>query len=210
MYWVDREEKRMKEREGAAQDAMDKEAERQAEEKAIADDKKMKKEERARIAIEKRRAAAAQEAGKATEEAFNERFETAKAEYEALVKQAKKEAVERGEAEDSIAIPPFSPSELGLTMEIRQKEVAKAAALASGKVVKEEAEKQMKLEFANAEKAGEKAAKVAAIIAERETKFKEQQERRDNRISSSDVKEGKKLLLTFDVFPSRLPNSVFS
>ena len=202
MYWVDREEKRMKEREAKAQEAMDEEAACQAEEKAIADAKKEKKEERARIATEKKRATAAAEAGKAAEEAFNERFEAAKAEYEALVKQAKKEAVERGEDEDGIAVPPFSPSELGLTMEIRQQEVAKAAALASGKVIKEEQEKQMKAEFALAEKAGEDAAQIATIIAEREKKFKEQQERRDNRISSSDVKEALRGMLS--VPPDRL------
>ena len=43
---------------------------------------------------------------------------------------------------------------------------------------------------------------LAEIIKERERKFKEQQERRDNRISSSDVKEALKGMVT--VPPDRL------
>jgi septal ring factor EnvC (AmiA/AmiB activator) len=116
--------------------------------------------------------------------------------------QAKKEALERGEDEESIAIPPFSPSELGLTLEIRQKEVAKAANAASKKVLQEEQARLMKMEFSLAEKADDEAAKTAELIKEREKKFKEQQERRDNRISSSDVKEALRGMLS--VPPDRL------
>ena len=60
----------------------------------------------------------------------------------------------------------------------------------------------MKEEFANAEKAAAEAAQLAEIIKERERKFKEQQERRDNRISGSDVKEALKGMVT--VPPDRL------
>lgn len=183
MYWVDREERRMKERESNAQAAQDEEAERQATEKAKSDEKKKKREERDRQATEKRRSTAATKAGQEAEDAFNIRFEEAKASHDKLVQDAKKDAAERGEDEDSIAVPPFSPSELGLTLEIRQKEVAKAASVASKKVLKEEEGRLMKLEFSRTEKAGDEAAKTAELIKERETKFKEQQERRDNRKS---------------------------
>ena len=81
-------------------------------------------------------------------------------------------------------------------MEIRQKEVAKAASEASKKVLKEEQSRLMKLEFAKAEKAGEEATKTAELIAIREKKFKEQQERRDNRISGTDVKEAVRGMLS--------------
>jgi hypothetical protein len=196
MYWVDREERRMKEREKDAAEKQGEEAERQALEKAKSDDKKKKREERDRQNTEKRRAAAAALASQTAEDAFNARFEEAKAAYEAEVSAAKKDAAERGEDESSIAVPPFSPSELGLTLEIRQKEVAKAASEASKKVLKEEQSRLMKLEFAKAEKAGEEATKTAELIAIREKKFKEQQERRDNRISGTDVKEALRGMLS--------------
>ena len=202
MYWVDREERRMKERESNAQASMDEEAERQAVEKAKADEKKTKREEKDRKATEKRRSEAAAKAGQEAQDAFNTRFEAAKAEYEATVQQAKQEAAERGEDEESIAIPPFSPSELGLTLEIRQKEVTKAAASASKKILKEEQARLFKLEFDRGEKNKEEAEKTAEIIKERELKFKEQQERRDNRISASDVKEALRGMLS--VPPDRL------
>ena len=202
MYWVDREERRMKEREANAAEKQAEEGERQAEEKAKADAKKQKKEERDRQATEKRRSTAASKASQEAEDAFNVRFEEAKSAYEASVTAAKKDAAERGEDEDSIAVPPFSPSELGLTLEIRQKEVAKAAGLASKKVMKEEQARLMKLEFSANEKSAGEAAKTAELIAEREKKFKEQQERRDNRISGSDVKEALRGMLS--VPPDRL------
>ena len=202
MYWVDREERRMKEREANAQAAQDERAEKLAAEKAKKAEQKKKREEANLIKVEKRRAAAAAEAGAEAEAAFTARFEEAKAEYDAMVLKAQRDAADRGEDADSIAIPPFSPSELGLTMEDKAKAVSKAANLAGKKVMEEEQARIMKAEFAEAEKAAAEAAQLSEIIKERERKFKEQQERRDNRISGSDVKEALKGMIT--VPPDRL------
>jgi hypothetical protein len=202
MYWVDREEKRMKEREANAQSAQDERSEKLAAEAAKKAAKKQKREEANRIKVEKQRAAAAAEAGAEAEAAFTARFEEAKAAYDAMVDQAQKDAADRGEDADSIAIPPFSPSDLGLTMEDKSKAVSKAANMAGKAVMKEEQARIMKAEFAEAEKAMAEASQLGDIIKERERKFKEQQERRDNRISGSDIKEALKGMTT--VPPDRL------
>ena len=191
MYWVDREELRMKEREKEMQEQLDKikeEHEIKEEKARIRQEKKRKSEE---AKTEKRAKHAAEDAFQKAEEEFIAKFDQAKLDHDAIIRKMKKEAMDIGgeDAVNELNLPTFSPGDLGLTMDDRKRVSDKAASNASKAVYREERErladlekKKKVIEFENA-----KANDIA--VAAKEKKFKEQQERRDNRISEEDIQE---------------------
>ena len=191
MYWVDREELRMKEAEAKGQEEMDKLKEEAEIKEAKVMARRAKKEAADKAKTQKRAERAAAEASDHAEAEFNEKFETAKNEHEANNRQLKKEAEAKGEEEESsstLSLSPFSPSEHGLTMEEKNKACEKAAKSASRAVYSAERERLAVIEEKKKQLEREKAAKNDVVVAEKEKKFKAQQERRDNRISEEDIR----------------------
>jgi hypothetical protein len=191
MYWVDREALRMKEREKEIQEQLDKLKEEQEIKDAKKQARKEKKAAMDRAKTDKRAKNAAADAFQIAEDEFVAKFDQAKLEFEAKVRAMKKEAMENGgeEAVEALQLPTFSPSELGLTMEERKKKTEKAAARASKQVYREEKERLAKIEQERKVKEFELMKQNDVVVAAKEKKFKEQQERRDNRISEEDIKE---------------------
>ena len=176
MYWVDREERRMKEREANAQAAQDERAESCCREPKRPNRKK--REEANRIKVEKRRAAAAPRLAQRQ----RQRSQHVSRRPKLRRCHGPKEMPQTVVRMQTPLLSHLSPHQsLGLRWRTRLA-VSKAANLAGKKVMEEEQARIMKAEFAEAEKAAAEAAQLSEIIKERE-RLAEQQERRDNRIS---------------------------
>ena len=109
MYWVDREELRMKEGEAKAQEEMDKLKEEAEIKEAKVMARRAKKEAADKAKTQKRAERAAAEASDHAEAEFNEKFETAKNEHEAKIARNENNINEPSPFNTSSKICPYVP-----------------------------------------------------------------------------------------------------